>query len=184
MTLRPGLGTAIARQIFGESTGAISKCDFRKLLSCWLLGFVLEGCAPALIPMDKDALARLPHQSEILAGHHSRPAPRPRPQSSYWLPTSPHPIGNAIGVGILLLQLAANNAAAAPSDYCWNDPVTKVKERFTAALNDQFGLANVRVIDRQSGPRRMRSICNYSTTFLVWKLQASLLNEGLRNLRV
>jgi hypothetical protein len=109
-------------------------------------GVVLNGCAPVLIPMDKDALARLSDHPQVLAVHYLRPSPTPRSKSSHWLPTGTSPIGNAIGVGILLLQLAADNAGP-PSDYCWDDPVTKVKERFVSSLNRRLELKNVRLVE-------------------------------------
>lgn len=123
------------------------------------VGIFLGGCAPALIPMDKDALARLSSHSEIVAVHYSRPSPSPRSQSSYWLPTGASPIGNAIGVGILLLQLAADNAGP-PNNYCWDDPVTKVKERFASTLNRELDLRNVRLVEEalsDDDPEALRS---------------------------
>ena len=128
------------------------------LVLCMVLA-TAQACAPTLIPpptlipLQKEELAQLKDQPEIHAIHYARPAPKDTTRG----PGGPivpmfqfGPRGAAVGIlaqlVIMGLVAAVRSATGAPEDYCWDDPVLQVKDRFLVSLEAELGLKQIRVV--------------------------------------
>ncbi len=122
------------------------------LVLCMVLA-TAQACAPTLIMLQKEELAQLKDQPEIHAIHYARPAPKgtTRGPGGPIIPMFQFgPRGAAVGIlaqlVIMGLVAAVRSAAGAPEDYCWDDPVLQVKDRFLVSLEAELGLKLNRVV--------------------------------------
>lgn len=143
----------------------------RSLGSALAVLLQVSGCAPALIPLEEQSLAQLRNHREILAIHYVRPPLRDTGESvgsegpPAYVPPPAHlgpEVGAAAVLGWLLISVieAASQAGGQPpQDYCWEDPIQQVKERFLSSLQRELGLTNLRAEQfgrSQDDPEQLR----------------------------
>ena len=114
------------------------------------LALLLNGCAPALIRLDKEELARLKNQQEIVAVHYQLPPPQTGSPGSPPHPSTiggpPAASGAAMLVWLLLYAATSASSKASSDSHCWVDPITDLKDRFFSSLETEVGLKNIRSI--------------------------------------
>jgi hypothetical protein len=97
-----------------------------------LLLFFLAGCAPAVIPLNKEDLAQLRNQAEIGALHHE-------PALFY---------ADAGVYGLVGYGLSVSAGKELRAKYALEDPAPAVGAKFLQSLRAEFGGVAVRAVDR------------------------------------